>query len=86
MMVFALGFGSEACAGLAMFSMVRAGDRINLYPAAPIRLATMVRTWTITTRGMGLIFWTASSPNGPAVTHPTRQPAFRSGNEARWNA
>jgi hypothetical protein len=63
----------EFFAGLAMISMFRANDRINLYPAAPIRLATMLNTWTITKRGMGLIFWTALPPSGHAVTHPTRQ-------------
>ncbi len=31
-----------------MSSMFRASNRINLYPAAPIRLATMLRAWTIT--------------------------------------
>ena len=56
-----------------MSSVFRANDRINLYPAAPIRLATMLHTWTITKRGMGLIFGTAPSPSGHSVTHPTRQ-------------
>ena len=56
-----------------MSSMFRANDRINLYPAAPIRLTTMLHTWTITIRGMGLIFRTAILPSGHAVTHPTRQ-------------
>jgi hypothetical protein len=28
-------------------------DRINLYPAAPIRLATMLRAWTIVERWDG---------------------------------
>jgi hypothetical protein len=28
-------------------------DRINLYPAAPIRLATMLRAWTIAKRWDG---------------------------------
>ncbi len=37
-----------------MRSMCRARDRINLYPAAPIRLATMLRAWTITEQGMEL--------------------------------
>ena len=58
-----------------MIFLFRASDRINLYPAAPIRLATMLRTWTIAERGMGLIFSTAPSPSGHAVTHPTRQQA-----------
>ena len=57
-----------------MSSMSRTSDRINLYPAAPIRLATMLRAWTITEQGMGLIFTSAPSPNGRTVTHPTRQP------------
>ncbi len=30
-----------------MSSVSRCEDRINLYPAAPIRLATMGRAWTI---------------------------------------
>ena len=34
-----------------MSSVFRASDRITLYPAAPIRLATMLYTWTITGRG-----------------------------------
>ena len=66
-------------AGLAMASLFRASDRITLYPAAPIRLATMLHTWTITERGMGLIFWTAPSPRRHAVTHPTRQQAHAVG-------
>jgi len=28
-------------------------DRINLYPAAPIRLATMLNAWTIAEVGWG---------------------------------
>ncbi len=65
--------------------MFRASDRINLYPAAPIRLATMLRTWIITEQGMGLIYGTAPSPSGSTVTHPTRQPASPLMNEAGWN-
>ena len=56
-----------------MGSRFRANDRINLYPAAPIRLATMLHTWTITIWGMGLISGMAVSQSGHAVTHPTRQ-------------
>ncbi len=41
-------------AGVPMSSMSRASDRININPAAPIRLATMLHTWTITKQGMGL--------------------------------
>ena len=68
-----------------MSSMSRTSDRINLYPAAPIRLATMLRAWTITEQGMGLIFTSAPSPNGRTVTHPTRQQAPPLGSEACWN-
>ncbi len=85
MTVFSLGYDTEACAGLAMFSMVRASDRITLYPASPIRLATMLRTWTITEQGMGLIFGTAPKPSGSTVTHPTRQLASPLVKETRWN-
>jgi hypothetical protein len=64
MSVSFVDYGSELSAGLAMDSTVRANDRINLYPAAPIRLATMLRTWTITGQGMGLIFgWTCEPIN-----------------------
>jgi hypothetical protein len=54
MTVSSVDYAFVARAGLAMSSMFRANDRINLYPAAPIRLATMLRTWTITKRRMGL--------------------------------
>jgi hypothetical protein len=54
MMVSFVGCAFVSEAGLAMSSVFRANDRINLYPAAPIRLATMLHTWTITKRGMGL--------------------------------
>ena len=53
MIVSLLDYGSGLCAGLAMASTVRASDRINLYPAAPIRLATMLHTWTIVQRWDG---------------------------------
>ncbi len=86
MTVSSLGYVFEFWAGLAMSSMFRANDRINLYPAAPIRLATMLHTWTITEQGMGLIFGTAPSPSGHSVTHPTRQQAPPLGDEARWNS
>jgi len=66
-------FAFEPWSGLAMSSVLRANDRINLYPAAPIRLATMLHTWTIADRGMGLFFRPAPSPSGHSVTHPTRQ-------------
>jgi hypothetical protein len=36
-----------------MMTMYRARDRINLYPAAPIRLATMLNAWIITERWDG---------------------------------
>ena len=78
-----LFFGSRVVSGSCDDVHVSCEDRINLYPAAPIRLATMLYTWTITGRGMGLILWTAPSPRRHAVTHPTRQQAFPSGNEAR---
>ena len=51
-------------------------DRIALYPAAPIRLATMLYARTIALR-MGLIWGTALSPYGLPATHPTRQRARR---------
>ena len=85
MTVSFVGYVFVPRAGLAMSSMSRASDRINLYPAAPIRLATMLRAWTITERGMGLIFTSAPSPNGSTVTHPTRQQAPPLGSEACWN-
>jgi hypothetical protein len=34
-------------------------NRITLYPAAPLRLATLLHTRTIAREGMGLIFTTA---------------------------
>ena len=86
MTVSSVGYAFVPGAGLAMSSMFRANDRINLYPAAPIRLATMLRAWTITKRGMGLIFGTAPSPSGHSVTHPTRQQTPPLGDEARWNS
>ena len=39
--------------GLEMRTMCRARDRINLYPAAPFRLATMLYAWIITERWDG---------------------------------
>ncbi len=42
----------------------------------------MLRAWTITDGGMGLIFTSAPSPNGLTVTHPTRQQAPPLGSEA----
>jgi len=51
MIVCFLDYGSGLRAGLGMASTVRANDRINLYPATPIRLATMLRPWTITGQG-----------------------------------
>ncbi len=85
MTVSFVGYVFVPRAGLAMSSMFRASDRINLYPAAPIRLATMLHAWIITEQGMGLIFTTAPSPNGLTVTHPTRQQAPPLGSEACWN-
>ncbi len=43
MTVSFVGYAFVPRAGLAMSAMSRARDRINLYPAAPIRLATMLR-------------------------------------------
>jgi len=54
MVVSFVGCTFVSRAGLAMSSVFRANDRINLYPAAPIRLATMLHTWTIGEQGMGL--------------------------------
>ncbi len=59
MTVSLVGYACVPRAGLAMSSMSRASDRINLYPAAPIRLATMLRAWTITEQRMGLILYEA---------------------------
>ena len=82
---FSLSDGWCALSGSSDDDHVSCEDRINLYPAAPIRLATMLHTWTITKRGMGLIFGTAPSPSGHSVTHPTRQQTPPLGDEARWN-
>ena len=38
-MVISICWAIEFCVGLAMISMLRATDRINWYPAAPIRFA-----------------------------------------------
>jgi hypothetical protein len=51
-------------------------NRINLYPAAPIRLAKVLLAWTIA-QEMGLIFRTAdwhfaNLRCAPTATHPTR--------------
>ncbi len=73
MTVSFLGYVFELWAGLAMSSVFRANDRINLYPAAPIRLATMLHTWTITKRGMGLIFRTAAFAK-PTCSHTSNPP------------
>ena len=81
-----LFFGSRVVSGSCDDVHVSCEDRINLYPAAPIRLATMLRAWTITEQGMGLIFTTAPSPSGRTVTHPTRQQAPPLGDEACWNS
>ena len=86
MTVSFVGYAFVPRAGLAMSSMFRASDRINLYPAAPIRLATMLRAWTITEQGMGLISTSAPSPSGRTVTHPTRQQAPLLGSDACWNS
>ncbi len=43
--------------GLEMRSMCRARDRINLYPAAPFQLATMLNAWIITERWDGANLW-----------------------------
>ncbi len=72
-------FEGHALSGSCDGFHVSCEDRINLYPAAPFRLATMLRAWTITEQGMGLIFWTAPLPSGHAVTHPTRQRALPRG-------
>jgi hypothetical protein len=52
-------------------------NRINLYPAAPIRLAKVLLAWTIAQEGMGLIFGTADRqvPICDAVLQPHIRPA-----------
>ena len=44
---------ARALSGFCAEVRVSCEDRINLYPAAPIRLATMLRTWTIVQRWDG---------------------------------
>src|SRR5262245_5598880 len=43
-------------AGLATKSMAACDNRINLYPAAPIRLAKVLLAWTIAQAGWGSSF------------------------------
>ena len=52
-------------------------NRINLYPAAPIRLAKVLLAWTIAQEGMGLIFGTADRqvPICDSVLQPHIRPA-----------
>ncbi len=52
-------------------------DRIDLYPAAPVRLATMLYARTISWSGTGLIWGAALSPNRHPAIHPTCQRAPR---------
>ena len=53
MTVSSPGYAFKFWAGLAMIFLFRANDRLNLYPATPIRLATMLHTGTITKTGAG---------------------------------
>ncbi len=46
-------FGSRVVSGFCDDVHVSCEDRINLYPAAPIRLATMLNAWTIAEVGWG---------------------------------
>jgi len=48
-----LFFGSRVVSGSCDDIHVSCEDRINLYPAAPIRLATMLNAWTIALRWDG---------------------------------
>ena len=48
-----LFFGSRVVSGSDDDVHVTCEDRINLYPAAPIRLATMLNAWTIAEVGWG---------------------------------
>ncbi len=48
-----LFFGSRVVSGSCDGIHVSCEDRINLYPAAPIRLATMLNAWTIAEVGWG---------------------------------
>ena len=50
-----------------MISLFRANDRINLYPAAPIRLATMLNAWTIT-KYISELEFSCPSPDSPINT------------------
>ena len=66
--------------GLGDVVHVSSEDRINLYPAAPIRLATMLNAWIIA-GWMGLIFCPALWPSRHGATHPTRQRSLSQGVE-----
>jgi len=48
-----LFFGSRVVSGSGNDVHVTCEDRINLYPAAPIRLATMLNAWIIAEVGWG---------------------------------
>ena len=48
-----LFFGSRDVSGSCDDVHVSCEDRINLYPAAPIRLATMLNAWIIAEVGWG---------------------------------
>ncbi len=48
-----LFFSSRVVSGSCDDVHVSCEDRINLYPAAPIRLATMLNAWTIAEVGWG---------------------------------
>ena len=60
-------------------------DRINLYPAAPFRLATLLRAWTYRAGRMGLIARTAEGfdPFCEAVPQSHTRPAQRAPKERR---
>ena len=65
--------------GLASRSMASCDGRISLYPAAPIRLATLLHAWTYRAGRMGLIARTAEGlgPSCEAVSQSHIRPARR---------
>jgi hypothetical protein len=65
-----LCFAHRALNGCCEEVLVSCEDRINLYPAVPIRLATMLRAWTIVQRWDGANHLEGSS-TGIQVPHCT---------------
>ncbi len=69
--------GQPSCVGLAMRSMCRPRNRINFYPAAPFRLATMLNAWIITERkdGANLAVGTLAKRTWSRTCDPPTLPA-----------